>query len=270
MNKKQLNQLAALTVLCVAVRLTGCGGSDEATTPAPAPSPTPSPTPSPAPAPSPAPTSAPSPAPAPASADSGACFNDAMAASGARWKVAFRDRGLGGDADGITRLTELLGTKTFNGQAANEYRLTTSQPGKPTTVQWSYSQLTSQNFVQFGWRFAGGVESYIEPGLATPRVLQAGQSSTSTFTTRMSDGSAPAATTRLTTTYLGSESLTVPAGTFETCKAKFVDQTGATSLTWTVASGPYRGLDIRFATLNALNGSTLWFSEATSIEANLQ
>ena len=79
-----------------------------------------------------------------------------------------------------------------------------------------------------------------------------------------------AATTRLTTTYLGRESLTVPAGTFETCKAKFVDQTGATSLTWTVASGPYRGIDIRFATLNALNGSTLWFSEATSIEANLQ
>ncbi len=193
-----------------------------------------------------------------------------MAAPGARWKVTFRDRGLGGDADGIIRLTELLGTKTFNGQAANEYRLTTSQPGKATTVEWSYSQLNSQSFVQLGWRFAGGVESYIEPGLATPRVLQAGQWSTSTFTTRMSDGSAPAASTRLTTTYLGRESLTLPAGTFETCKAKFVDQTGATSLTWTVASGPYRGIDIRFATLNALNGSTLWFSEATSIEANLQ
>ena len=193
-----------------------------------------------------------------------------MAAPGARWKVTFRDRGLGGDADGIIRLTELLGTKTFNGQAAHEYRLTTSQAGKATTVEWSYSQLNSQSFVQLGWRFAGGVESYIEPGLATPRVLQAGQWSTSTFTTRMSDGSAPAASTRLTTTYLGRESLTLPAGTFETCKAKFVDQTGATSLTWTVASGPYRGIDIRFATLNALNGSTLWFSEATSIEANLQ
>ena len=254
------NHQGRWVTLLLAAGLTACGGSDEPSSPAPAPTPIPSPAPNPGPAPT----------PAPASADSSACFNDAMAAPGARWKVIYRERGLGGDVDGIIRLTELVGSKTFNAQAANEYRLTTSQVGKPTAAQLSYSQLNSDNYVQLGWRLPNGTEAYLEPGWTTPRVLQPGESVTSSYITRMSDGSAPPISSRVTTTYLGREALTLPAGTFETCKTRFVDQTGATSMTWTIAAGAHRGVDVRFALVNAADGSTLWSSEATAVESNLQ
>lgn len=278
MNKNLSSHLARLAALSLAVSLGACGGGNDDPVPSPSPAPTPAQTPSPSPAPSPTPaptpapgqTPTPAPAPAPASADSGACFNDAMTAPGARWKVTFRDRGLGADADGIVRLTELLGSKTFNGQLANEYRLTTSQPGKPTTVELSYSELNAQNYVQLGWRLVTGAEVYLEPGWITPRVLQPGHAVTSAYTTRLSDGSAPTTSARITTTYLGRESLTLPAGTFETCKTRFVDHAGGTSMTWTIAAGLHRGVDVRFALVSAADGTTLWSSEATHIESNLQ
>ena len=166
--------------------------------------------------------------------------------------------------------TQTLGSKLFNGQPATESRITTATPGKPAEVQSSYASLTGQDYRQFGWRLSNGSEVFLEPAWVTPRVMQPGQSATSTYTTRFANGSAPTATTTTTTTYLGHETITVPAGTFETCKVRFVDQGGGTSHTWTVASGPYRGLDVRYALALAPDGSSAWVREATAIEASFK
>ncbi|MBP8275866.1 MAG: hypothetical protein KAX55_03115 [Propionivibrio sp.] len=192
-----------------------------------------------------------------------------MSTPGSSWKVTYRERGLS-SVDGIVVTTQTLGSKLFNGQPATESRITTATPGKPAEVQSSYASLTGQDYRQFGWRLSNGSEVFLEPAWVTPRVMQPGQSATSTYTTRFANGSAPTATTTTTTTYLGHETITVPAGTFETCKVRFVDQGGGTSHTWTVASGPYRGLDVRYALALAPDGSSAWVREATAIEASFK
>ena len=258
MNRSDLNRFGTLALLSLAVSIAACGGGDSETTGATSPAPAPGATPAPA-----------APAPAPSSTgDSSACWNDAMSTPGSLWKVTYRERGLS-NVDGIVVTTQTLGSKTFNGQASTESRITTAVPGKPAEVQLSYASLTGQDYRQFGWRLANGSEVFLEPVWITPRSMQPGQVATSTYTTRFANGSVPTVTTT-TTTYQGRDTITIPAGTFETCKVRFVDQGGGTSHTWTVASGPYRGVDIRYALALAADGSSAWVREATAIEASFK
>lgn len=192
-----------------------------------------------------------------------------MSTPGSSWKVTYRERGLS-SVDGIVVTTQTLGSKLFNGQPATESRITTATPGKPAEVQSSYASLTGQDYRQFGWRLSNGSEVFLEPAWVTPRVMQPGQSATSTYTTRFANGSAPTATTTTTTTYLGRDTIAVPAGTFETCKVRFVDQGGGTSYTWTIASGPLRGIDVRYSLALAANGTSAWVREATAIDASFK
>ena len=261
MNRHDLNRVGTLTLLSLAVSITACGGGDSEATGAPSAGPAPAPGAAPAPP-------APTPAPAP-TGDSSACWNDAMSTPGSSWKVTYRERGLS-SVDGIVVTTQTLGSKLFNVQPSTESRITTAVPGKPAEVQLSYASLTGQDYRQLGWRLANGSEVFLEPAWITPRAMQPGQSSTSTYSTRFANGSSPTATTTTTTTYLGRETITVPIGTFETCKVRFVDQGGGTSHTWTVASGPYRGLDVRYALALAPDGSSAWVREATAIEASFK
>ena len=261
MNRNDLNRFGTLTLLSLAVSIAACGGGDSEATGAPSAGPAPAPGAAPAPP-------APTPAPAP-TGDSSACWNDAMSTPGSSWKVTYRERGLS-SVDGIVVTTQTLGSKLFNVQPSTESRITTAVPGKPAEVQLSYASLTGQDYRQLGWRLANGSEVFLEPAWITPRAMQPGQSSTSTYSTRFANGSSPTATTTTTTTYLGRETITVPIGTFETCKVRFVDQGGGTSHTWTVASGPYRGLDVRYALALAPDGSSAWVREATAIEATFK
>ena len=192
-----------------------------------------------------------------------------MSSTGAWWRVTYRERGLS-NVEGIVVTTQTLGSKTFNGQSATESRITTSAPAKVDDVQLSYAQLSGQDYRQFGWRLANGTEVFLEPAWVTPRVMQPGQSSTSTYATLFANGAAPTATTTTTTTYLGRETVTVLAGTFETCKVRFVDQGGGTSHTWTIASGPYRGVDVRYALALAADRPSAWVREATAIDASFK
>ena len=268
MTRNDVNRLGTLALLSLAVSLSACGGGDSEGAGAAVPAPAPGPAPSPAPAPAPAPAPGPAPAPAPAG-DSSACWNDAMSSTGAWWKVTYRERGLS-NVDGIVVTTQTLGSKTFNGQSTTESRITTSVPAKADDVQLSYAQLSGQEYRQFGWRLANGSEVFLEPAWVTPRAMQPGQSSTSTYATRFANGSAPTATTTTTTTYLGRDTIAVPAGTFETCKVRFVDQGGGTSYTWTIASGPLRGIDVRYSLALAANGTSAWVREATAIDASFK
>ena len=261
MNRNDLNRFGTLALLAMAVSISACGGGDSEATGAPSPAPAPGAAPAPAPP-------APAPAPTP-SGDSSACWNDSMSTPGSLWKVTYRERGLS-NVDRIVVTTQTLGSKTFNGQPATESRITTTVSGKADDVQLSYASLTGQDYRQLGWRLANGSEVFLEPAWITPRAMQPGQSSTSTYSTRFANGSSPTATTTTTTTYLGRETITVPIGTFETCKVRFVDQGGGTSHTWTVASGPYRGLDVRYALALAPDGSSAWVREATAIEATFK
>ena len=261
MNRNHLNRFGTLALLSLAVAIAACGGGDSEATGAPSAGPAPAPGAAPAPP-------APTPAPAP-TGDSSACWNDAMSTPGSSWKVTYRERGLS-SVDGIVVTTQTLGSKLFNVQPSTESRITTAVPGKPAEVQLSYASLTGQDYRQLGWRLANGSEVFLEPAWITPRAMQPGQSSTSTYSTRFANGSSPTSTTTTTTTYLGRETITGPAGTFETCKVRFVDQGGGTSHTWTVASGPYRGLDVRYALALAPDGSSAWVREATAIEATFK
>jgi hypothetical protein len=65
----------------------------------------------------------------------------------------------------------------------------------------------------------------------------------------------------VTTTFLGMESIKVPAGTFTTCKMKqeiFLEGAKKPSISyhWKVSSGRYAGLDVRSAYYSAAGAST--------------
>ena len=261
MNRNDLNRFGTLALLAMAVSISACGGGDSEATGAPSPAPAPGAAPAPAPP-------APAPAPTP-SGDSSACWNDSMSTPGSLWKVTYRERGLS-NVDRIVVTTQTLGSKTFNGQPATESRITTTVSGKADDVQLSYASLTGQDYRQLGWRLANGSDVYIEPAWVTPRVMQPGQSSTSTYSTRFANGSSSTSTATTTTTYLGRETITVPAGTFETCKVRLVDQGGGTSHTWTIASGPFRGIDVRYSLALAADGTSAWVRESTAIDASFK
>lgn len=224
--------------------------------PAPAPTPAPSPTPAPAPAPTPAaPTPSPSPAPAP-SAGAGAaseCFNIAWYTPGT---TAVLDYAITGSATGTTRSSMTVsGGKTFNGQTGlleffQDQTTTYSAPATlasagtiPTQSRFYFSENGSVE-TEYGGTIATSVTvagisvstntTVTYAPVVNDRRFTLAVGGTSTWATTLTTtsvtnfGSTPATNTSETTTvtYVGQESLTVPAGTFTACKFSVATSSG--------------------------------------------
>lgn len=203
--------------------------------PAPSPSPAPSPTPdpSPAPAPAPAPTPAPTPSPAPATAQ--ACLNTALytqAGTVARYEYAVRQGGVDQRVQ-VTSTAE--GAVSLEGQTA--WRLAVSETvsitGQPDQLSSSQHHVlldgtllrllaTRSDFAQGG----GTVTQAIVLSPPAPELdfgLAAGSSRTASTSARWSLGAAGSAattpsagnwTSEVTLSFVGLETVQVPAGTF--------------------------------------------------------
>ena len=132
---------------------------------------------------------------------------------------------------------------TFNGKSAARLFTTATVTGttnlSPPSVQ--YFQDNANDYALLGTR--GGTapvqDTYWEPGLVYPKKWTVGQAVTYTFAIVFNPTQVIGNGTQTgTTTFLGMESVTVPAGTFNACKFK-VDQTtkyaASTSITSTTS-----------------------------------
>jgi hypothetical protein len=250
-SKQRLHFMFKLAgAVATAAVLTACGGGNGGT-PSPAPSPSPAPAPSPSPSPSPSP--APSPAPAPATGAASECFNEAMLAAGTTFKL---DYAVSGGLTGTSNTDGSIGTATtFNGNAGVMpiTQTVVTNYSAPVALSNTINMTAYQSVDGFDILSYGGTLSTTIAGVGTVNTtniidpaardkrytLSAGGTYTlsQTLKTTITIPGLPAQEQTVSTstliTYVGQESVTVPAGTYTACK--FTDATsGSTSTTWII------------------------------------
>ncbi|MGB1562053.1 MAG: hypothetical protein ACPHN2_11195 [Sinimarinibacterium flocculans] len=246
-------------------------------TPTGTPTPTPAPTPTGAPTPTPAPTATPSPTPAPtatptptpgAGSKATACLNPTLDQIGTRVEQVIRSTDGQSGADLTTTSDSVvMRTTTFKGNNANETESTVQARSQSNpevnsdSTTYSYTRLDGTTLKIFGVVTEAEAQGFTitttisnEPPAEERFDLSPGQSYTQSYTTTQENGSVggfqiPPTETQFTvkTTYVGQESVTVPAGTFNACKftedatATFDGQTStSTATTWmAVGSGQF-------------------------------
>lgn len=195
------------------------------------------------------------------------CFNEAMYRTGSTYAETMRTS----QGTTITHNYTVLGTANFNGRTLPQIRAISSDGN----VALEYAQISQGFEERYGGSFTlptGNGDSYtFEPPQRTPLSMAVGQAHSETITQRFANAGTPDPYTR-TFRYEGRESITVPAGTFQTCRVNnsfsnsILGNTGSTRA-WLIASGPYRGLTVRKITYEA-NGSVARSEEATALSAD--
>ncbi len=154
--------------------------------------------------------------------------------------------------DSLTQVWDYVYTpnSTFQGQSATERSGTTTttvQGIEITTTTTFYSRLEGSEIVDFGsiveqtFPFASTTTVYNPPRRDDRFTLDVNESTTISSTATITTTSPPplpssmqTVSTTETVTYLGRESITVPAGTFDTCK---FDQDGSETYWFNVGNG---------------------------------
>ncbi len=211
--------------------------------PAPGPGATPAPTPapsaSPSPGRSPAPPASPSPSPTstPGAGGASACFNPELLQQGTQSALSYR--ATDGDSGEVLNFTDermVTGPTSFNGQQTIRTDGTTdssSSAGNYSTQTETFSSMeaAAMRFRSYGVNtsttvsgFTVTTRSTIEPAMLSRYDLAAGQSHSQSYTvTTVTDTGGFGSTTTVvntdeTTTYVGRETVTVPVGSFDTCR----------------------------------------------------
>ncbi|MBC3873785.1 DUF4214 domain-containing protein [Undibacterium flavidum] len=107
------------------------------------------------------------------------------------------------------------------------------------------------------------VTSSMTPPVRTPISLPVNQAYQQTYTVSQemagNPTSLPVHTTTESLTFLGTESVTVPAGTFKSCKMKHIDTENGkyiTSYSWLIAEGQWRGMLAKVEAVDAVTVAT--------------
>ena len=265
-------RLAHLAPLLFA--LAACGGGNDDTDPAPSPAPAPAPAPAPSPSPTPAPSPSPAPAPAPVPSGTGDASDCVSVADETTTGSAFvLLHQISGSVSGQQRMEgQVTGRAAFGGATSAIERKTTfslqTQPpsDKPQFDTWQYYEWDGLTRRNLGVKSSMAVEGISvsttlthQPAKPDARfTLKPGQTVqvsgiTNTVTVSMpglpEQVSHPPFTT-WTIKYYGQETVTVPAGTFVTCKFGDIgddDSSGRESLNW-IARG--WGVSVKGSSVN--------------------
>lgn len=278
--------ISIFATTALALSLAACGGDgDSAETPTdpstpeqPAPDPTPNPTPDPGPVdpnPDPTPQPDPDPDPAPGGDTHAACTNDAMFRTGSSWTVTMQmthEGGLPIPATTFTMHEKVNGPQTYAGYSAIEMQSwTDDEPG----YSLSYSAFVGDQYVGYGAKDVNGsgqvtlAVRYVPP-MGFPRAMEQGKPYSASSRLTFDVGGSGDYDVSMTQTYLGQETISVPAGDFQTCKIRIETTVlGTTSVVdgWYVASGAYHGLQVQTRTNNMGIQST---ARATQLSADFK
>lgn len=219
------NRKIALVGVLMAAVLAGCGGGGDGGDEA-------------APSPSPAPTPTPAPTPAPQAGSGRDCVNPDLHKVGTTYRI--EQRASGAESGDVLREYAVKREAAFNGHAGLvevELKTTTKMAGQPTRngIQYLYERLEDATMFRYGMVIptvlGQGLPDMVITTAYDPPVgfrslaLGAGESYVLELQGTVSatggpTGSAPPTriSERWKETYLGQETVTVPAGTFTTCK----------------------------------------------------
>lgn len=117
----------------------------------------------------------------------------------------------------------LIGAATFNGATSQKFRLidtTTDGSGTSTTDNYLHQALTGTRMIDYGASALDGTPLTVDnPGSVTDFGLYAGGNTRQTYTETSPQALSTPTSHSITetTTFVGLESVTVPAGTFATC-----------------------------------------------------
>jgi hypothetical protein len=231
----------------------------------------------------PAPVTEPAPVPLPVApaAGSGECnLNTALLTIGNNFETVLATSGT---PEGLFSIRfNVVGDGTFEGNVAVATASTLifiegGPMGPSSTTSSSFERIEGSEIVSFGSRSSSTIGMLTSelvrvytPALRRPVTWTAGQSVTRNYraTTTFSGppaASLPPATTVNTTgslRFVGRESITVRAGTFDACKFEETEN-GVTVTTWVAATGRYAGLLLR---ANSPTGAD--FTQATALLFN--
>lgn len=188
-------------------------------------------------------------------------YNSALWTANRTWQIATQFTPAGnGTVSASTQSYRVDGPVDFRGTQALRLQTTTVSTTASivgTVVSWEFANVGASAITSYGTDV--DVTSltlhrriWFDPARQTPLVMTPGQSVTSSYTQYTED--VPAATSytpssvQATTTFVGRETVTVPAGTFDTCHldtSTSIDGTVVTASHWRVASGAAAGLVVR-------------------------
>jgi hypothetical protein len=161
--------------------------------------------------------------------------------------------------------SSVLGNKTFQSKNAIETRnetiyldVLTGLPSTGTALSIStYSQIQGTDALTLGSSIqvaqSGQSVNYLtsySPAIRSPLNWSAAQTLTQTYTASMESVGLPVVTPpavsqmSVVTRYIGRETITVAAGTFEACRFEMITN-GMTSSNWVAATGRYAGLSLK-------------------------
>ncbi len=211
------------------------------------------------------------------------CMNFTLAATAGTKTVVVLEGTSAGQAGKVSNTYDwtVLGPATFEGQSrtATQSTVTIQALGSgavttQSTTDYALIDVNSQTITQYGW------DSSIKVGNATistrfvanpPTVLQkwtllAGQSTTASWQGTSTTGAASGPLSgSATDRFVGPETITVPAGTYETCRYESVQaaQPNVTITYWYV-----KGTAAAFARMDSVSPTSSTRLEATSITVN--
>ncbi|NML26506.1 hypothetical protein [Zoogloea dura] len=199
-----------------------------------------------------------------AGSDSGDCFtNAALYTTGNNYQIDVQNLdGSGSVATATSNRYTVNGSTTFKGNTATELQvdttITTGIGAGSTTQVKNYTRLESSEAVTFGQislvstlGVSVSTTTSIDPALRKPYTLPLNTPRSYTYTVKFEGPAAsPDKTQTLKETFLGTETISVPAGSFKACKMSSettMDGITTKSTSWSVAEGPYRGLFLQSA-----------------------
>ena len=215
----------------------------------------------------------------PADAGSGSTCNDynpALFTKGNTFKIVEKNVFVGGPPYTSVDESKVMGLATFHGHKVIDVRhhIEIIYPGQKTSDIIDEFNGISKPFVyDYGDRdHSSGAEVYSDPPISFPTHYTVDVPYVSVSVDHTSSNGTDSTSTRhATSTFLGMESVTVPAGTFMTCKIKDESYSGDTKsgflYNWIVSSGRYAGISIKSDAYSA-TGSSIGKVVALSLQLN--
>jgi hypothetical protein len=181
-------------------------------------------------------------------------YNPTLFQTGTTYQVVTKNSFVGAPPQTATTDSKVMGLAPFHGHKLIDVRqhVKIAYPvTKYSSTHDAFYKIGETSIYSYGARSKSG-ETYIDPPMSGPKryVINVPYTAKSVFHTSGNGTTESSSPGHVTTTFLGMESVTVPAGTFTACKMKdeIFSATGkkpSISYHWNVASGRYAGLDIK-------------------------
>lgn len=204
-------------------------------------------------------------------------YNPTLLKTGTTYKVVSKNSFAHSPPYTATANSKVVGLTTFRGHKVIDIRhnVEIAYPvTKISSTSDEFDKIGGTFTYYYGSRGQSGGETYSTPPMSVPKhyVIDKPYTSISVIHTSANGTEESSSPRHVITTFLGMESIKVPAGTFMTCKMKeeiFFGSGKKPSISyhWNVSSGRYAGLDVKGAYYSP-TGSSIGKMVALSLRVN--